>query len=212
MTSTSDRLWTTTRGQLVQLLRRGPRTVNELAAELSLTDNAVRAQLASLERDGLVRLSGQRPGARRPNFIYELTEAADRLFPKPYDAVLSELLSVLKQHVRPAARQKLLREVGRRLAQAHAPRLRQLPVRERLQAAIEILSQLGGLAELHSADSQYEIRGCSCPLSAVVRSDPDACIVAEAMLAELTGMPVRESCEKGPSPRCRFIIETTVAP
>ena len=44
-----------TRGQVVLLLRRGARTVEELAQALGLTDNAVRSHLAALERDGLVR-------------------------------------------------------------------------------------------------------------------------------------------------------------
>ena len=45
---------------MVQLLRRASRTVEELAQALGLTDNAVRAHLATLERDGLVRQGGLR--------------------------------------------------------------------------------------------------------------------------------------------------------
>ena len=37
-----------TRGQVVLLLRRGARTVEELAQALGLTDNAVRSHLAAL--------------------------------------------------------------------------------------------------------------------------------------------------------------------
>jgi predicted ArsR family transcriptional regulator len=43
-----------TRGRVVTLLRRSGRTVEELARELGLTDNGVRAHLATLERDGVV--------------------------------------------------------------------------------------------------------------------------------------------------------------
>src|SRR5581483_9280869 len=49
-----ERLFKSTRGKILDLLRTRERTVNELAAELHLTDNAVRAHLASLERDRLV--------------------------------------------------------------------------------------------------------------------------------------------------------------
>ena len=38
------------------------KTVNELAEELELTDNAVRAHLLSLERDGLIKQSGIQRG------------------------------------------------------------------------------------------------------------------------------------------------------
>jgi predicted ArsR family transcriptional regulator len=56
------RFFETTRGQIVGLLRRGRRTVEELARALGLTDNAVRNHLATLERDGLVRQDGVRRG------------------------------------------------------------------------------------------------------------------------------------------------------
>lgn len=52
--SRDERFFASTRGQVVTLLRRGSRTVDELAGTLGLTDNAVRAHLAGLERDGLV--------------------------------------------------------------------------------------------------------------------------------------------------------------
>ena len=51
------RFWGSTRGRIILLLRGGSSTVNELAAALGLTDNAVRTQLISLERDGLYRAS-----------------------------------------------------------------------------------------------------------------------------------------------------------
>jgi predicted ArsR family transcriptional regulator len=47
-----------TRGQIVTLLRRAGLTVDELAQEVGLTNNGVRAHLATLERDGIVRQSG----------------------------------------------------------------------------------------------------------------------------------------------------------
>ena len=50
-----------------------------MADALQLTDNAVRAQLATLERDGLVRLGGGRAGSRKPNLTYEATGDAERL-------------------------------------------------------------------------------------------------------------------------------------
>src|ERR1043166_5634962 len=59
-----ERLFKSTRGRILDLLRTRDRTVNELAEELRLTDNAVRAHLASLERDRLVVHSGARKSTR----------------------------------------------------------------------------------------------------------------------------------------------------
>src|SRR3954469_2625759 len=90
------RFFGSTRGQVIEHLRRGHRTVEELAQALDLTDNAVRAQLSGLERDGMVRQGALQRGRSRPSYLYELTPEADRLFPKPYGAVLSELVAVLR--------------------------------------------------------------------------------------------------------------------
>jgi predicted ArsR family transcriptional regulator len=49
-----------TRGRIVAILRRGWRSVDEIAATLGLTDNAVRAHIATLERDGVVAAAGSR--------------------------------------------------------------------------------------------------------------------------------------------------------
>src|SRR5207253_7380278 len=56
----NQRFLDTTRGRVAALLRCEGRTVEELAQALDLTDNAVRAHLAILERDDLVRQAGVR--------------------------------------------------------------------------------------------------------------------------------------------------------
>ena len=84
----SPRFLSGTCGQVVELLRRGEATVNELAEALSLTDNAVRSHLSTLERDGLVRQSGKRTATRKPEALYSLTPEAGQLFPKAYDLLL----------------------------------------------------------------------------------------------------------------------------
>src|SRR5499426_3205160 len=111
-----ERFFESTRGQIVTILRRSPCTVDELAEQLNLTDNAVRAHLSTLERDGLVRQSGLRRGPRKPHFTYVLTPEADKLFPKAYDALLNQLISVLKHRLSPPEIEAVLREVGRAVA------------------------------------------------------------------------------------------------
>src|SRR5437763_9822264 len=64
-----ERLFKSTRGKILDLLRTRERTLNELAAELRLTDNAVRAHLASLERDKLVSQSGMKPGSQTAHYL-----------------------------------------------------------------------------------------------------------------------------------------------
>ena len=97
----NQRFFASTRGRILMLLRRAGRTVDELAQALNLTDNAVRAHLATLERDGFVRQLGARRGSGKPAFIYELSPDAEQLFPKAYGPILRQLLEVLSEEMTP---------------------------------------------------------------------------------------------------------------
>src|SRR5687768_5065392 len=108
-------LFDTTRGKLLLLLCRGPRTVNELMEELGVTDNAVRAQLANLQQAGLVRQVGLRPGTRKPHVDYELTPKARQLFPRAYEPVLRALVDVLRERLPAEQARSLMKEAAQRL-------------------------------------------------------------------------------------------------
>jgi predicted ArsR family transcriptional regulator len=201
-----ERFLATTRGRIVGLLRGEPRTVNDLAAAVGLTDNAVRAHLTTLERDGLVRQSGSRPGFRKPNLTYELTAEAGQLFPKPYAAVLQQFLAVLGERLGPTEVEAVLREVGRRLAAGLSDEVTAADVRERVAQAAAVLGELGGLAKVEEADGGLVIRGSDCPVAAVVAGHPAGCRLAETLLSELVGVPVVERCQRDGPLRCAFQI------
>src|SRR5687768_4842860 len=86
-----------TRGHIVELLRCRAMTADELAVEIGLTDKAVRAQLVSLERDGLVRRLGRSRSGRagKPAVIYEFDPAAETLFCSGYAPLLIAALDLL---------------------------------------------------------------------------------------------------------------------
>jgi predicted ArsR family transcriptional regulator len=199
-----ERFFDSTRGRIVSLLRGRQGTVNELAEKLELTDNAVRAHLLSLERDGLVRQSGVRKGPRKPHFSYELTPEAEHLFPKAYDALLNQLITALKGRLPPAAIEDVLREVGRSLAARYSSDKSADNLEERLQNALEVLKAIGGSPSVEREGDRLLIRSSGCPLSAAVVEHPEVCELAEALVAEIVGMPVREHCNRGASPKCCF--------
>src|SRR2546423_12281995 len=98
----STELFGETRGEIVRLLRAQPRTVNDLAAALQLTDNAIRAHLTELQNAGLITHSGERPGTRKPHALYTLTPKAQELLSGLYAPVLKTLLDLLKEERSPA--------------------------------------------------------------------------------------------------------------
>jgi predicted ArsR family transcriptional regulator len=206
-TNWDRRFFESTRGRIVTLLRRSGRTVEELARELGLTDNGVRAHLATLERDGIVRQRGSvrhGSGGGKPAYVYELAPEAEDLFPRAYEPVLRRLLNVLREREGEERSEALLRTVGGRLAEE-----RGVPAgdaRARLEAAVDVLNELGGLAEFEESDGGLAIRGYSCPLAGVTPDHPEVCRMAETLISELAGVPVQEHCDRGERPRCCFEI------
>src|SRR5205823_1778916 len=177
-----ERMLDSTRGQILALLRVESCTVNELAAALKLTDNAVRAHLISLERDGLIQREGSRPGLRRPHASYGLTADAEQIFPKAYGVLLNHLMSSISKRLDSRELRASMREVGRSLAKENGDQLTKKSRNVRLTAALELLKRLGGAVALHETGGKTLIRGKRCPLTAITAHYPDACLVVGALL------------------------------
>jgi predicted ArsR family transcriptional regulator len=204
-----ERFWSTTRRRIILLLRRGSGTVNELAGELRLTNNAVRTHLTALGRDGLVHASGMRPGPRKPHIIYDLTPEADHLFPKVYGPLLHHLVNVLKDRMPPAVLEEVLRTVGHRMASEYGPVVPADGLRERAQSAVSILGSLGGLAELEGDDGKFVIRSFDCPLALAAAGHPEVCRLVETLLGDVIGAAVHQRCQTKPVPQCYFEVGTS---
>jgi predicted ArsR family transcriptional regulator len=188
---------------VVSLLRAGHATVEELAQALGLTDNAVRAHLAALERDGLVAHTGLRRGVGKPAYTYALTPNAEYLYPKAYGTLLRLMLDALEERLPPEALADLLRDVGQRLAMGQT--LPHGDLRARVAGAVAMLDAMGGLATAEEENGGFVIQGCSCPLAAAVEGHPETCLLAEALLADVIGAPVRQVCDPAGA-HCRFEI------
>jgi predicted ArsR family transcriptional regulator len=197
--------WKTTRGRVVALLRRGRRSVEELAEALDLTDNAVRAHLATLEREGIVRSVGvRRDGAvGKPATLYGVTQESAALFSGAYSPLLSALLAELGARMPARQLDALLRGAGRRLATTLPPRA---SFAERVRASAAFLTGLGADADLVQTPEGYEIRGHGCVLSQAVVACPATCGAMEELLSDVTGVQVRERCDRSDQPNCRFVI------
>jgi len=196
-----------TRGQIVALLRRGARTVEDLAHELDLTDNAIRNHLTALERDGVVGQIGVRrgPGAGKPAVVYELHADAEALFSKAYAPVLRALVGVIADELPAKQGDAVLRRVGNELAKTVGGKARG-NISARVHAAAAVLNSLGGDSEVTEDDGVFHIRGFGCPLSATVAHHPEVCHAVEALVGDIAGARARSQCEHGARPRCRFAI------
>jgi predicted ArsR family transcriptional regulator len=203
MARREDRFWSSTRGQLLNLLRQGTETVNELAAALGLTDNAVRAHLTALERDGLVRPSGTRRGPRKPTVTYALSAEADRLFPKEYGPLLRHLLDVLRDRLTADEIEAVARATGHRMAQSFPTVAATATTDDQTERAATVLRQLGGCCEPVVANGTVTIGCTACPLAIAAEGHPEVCQLVETLLTDVLRTSVRQRCQTDPL-RCRF--------
>jgi DeoR family transcriptional regulator, suf operon transcriptional repressor len=199
----------TTRGRIVTLVRSGGLTADDIATQLGVTPSAVRIQLMALERDGMVRRAGKRPGTTRPSDVFELTAEAEQSLSKAYIPLLTRLVSVLAESVPPRQLDTVLRRAGRQLGRELSGS-RPLPgdLRSRLTQASELLNtQLGAMTRVER-NGHFTIRGAGCPLAALSRDHRSACLTLESLLMELVGARVKECCDRSDRPRCCFEVSS----
>lgn len=204
-----QQLLDSSRGRIVSALQQGPLTAEDVATKLSLTRSAVRVQIAAMERDGVVRRIGKRPGTTRPSHVYELAPEVEQLLSKAYIPLLSHLVGVFAEALPPNQVELLLRQAGQALAREFSAGKRGGGSLEaRAAKASELLNQhLGALTHVER-NGQITIRGAGCPLAALTGKHPGVCLAMESLVTEIVGVPVRECCDRQERPRCCFEIET----
>ncbi len=191
------------------LLRLAPRTVDELAREMGVTDNAVRPHIAALEKDGLVHSAGTRSGggAGKPATVFELHSDAEPLLSRAYAPVLGALLEVIGDELDPRIARRVLRETGKRLAAASGGRAAG-DLRARARAAASVLTALGGDVRVEKRDGTVTIRGAACPLASAVSRNPQVCHAVESLVGEISGAKATECCDRSSRPRCCFELKS----
>jgi DeoR family transcriptional regulator, suf operon transcriptional repressor len=196
-----------TSGRILELLRRGPMTVDELARALDLTRTAVRAQLITLLRDDLVEQRGSRRGASKPSHVYGTTARAELLFSRAYVPLLTQLLHTLAGPLRPEEFDSVLHEVGRGMLAGRG--MPKGALRERVLEASALLNDLGGLTEVEQENGGYTIRSHGCPLGAATADHPEVCNALESLLSEYIGAAVMKCCDRYQRINCCFQVPGT---
>lgn len=197
----------TSRGRIVSLLQKGGQTADEIASTVGLTRSAVRIQVAAMERDGVVRRAGKRPGTTRPSHVFELTLEVEHLLSKAYIPVLTHLVDVFADSLPARQLKTLLRRTGQGLATGMpAGKTPSLDLKARARKASELMNEhLGALTRVE-ANGEIKIHGAGCPLSAVTGKHPGVCLVMESFVGEIVGATVRECCDRADRPRCCFVV------
>jgi DeoR family transcriptional regulator, suf operon transcriptional repressor len=195
------------RGRIVTLLRAGALTADDIASKLRVSPSGIRAQLTAMERDGVVRRAGQRPGTTRPSNVFELTSEVEQLLSSAYIPLLTQLVGVFADGLPADQLDMLLRQAGRRLAEDLSGGKRPAGnLASRVTLASGMMNEhLGALTHVEG-NGGYIIRGVGCPLAALTGKHPGVCLAMESLVSEVVGVPVRECCDRSARPQCCFEI------
>lgn len=209
MTMLRKQLLDSSRGRIVTLLRAGGLTADDIASKLGLTRSAIRAQITGMERDGVVRRAGRRPGTTRPSHVFELTPEVEQLLSSAYIPLLTHLVDVFADGLPAHQLETMLRQVGKNLADELSGGKRPTgKMAARVAIASEMLNdQLGAMTHVEG-NGGYVIRGVGCPLAALTGKHPGVCRAMESLVAEVIGAPVHECCDRSDRPQCCFEIRS----
>jgi DeoR family transcriptional regulator, suf operon transcriptional repressor len=204
-----QQLLDSSRGRIVNLLRTGRRTADDIATKLGLTPSAVRLQIGAMEREGVVRKVGKRRGTTRPSVVYELTPEIDQLLSKAYVPLLTQLVDVFAEALPAHQVEALLRRTGKALAMELS---RETRISGELEARVAVASELmnehlGALTHVE-VNGGIVIRGAGCPLAALTGKHRGVCLAMESLVTAIIGVTVRECCDREERPRCCFMVES----
>ncbi len=181
-------------------------TADELASKLNVSASGVRALITAMERDGVVRRVGSRPGTTRPARLFELTADVEQLLSGAYVPLLTQLVDVFAGGLPADQLDGLLRETGRQLAGQLSSGRPAASLSGRVQAASRLLNEQLGAVTRVEENGKYIIRGNGCPLSALTGKHAAVCRAMESLVETLVGAPVHECCERTGRPLCSFEI------
>ncbi len=198
------------RGLLGALKREGALSIETMAAKEKVTREAVRQQLAVLERDGWVRRRrGGRPkgGLGRPVTAFELTAAAEELFPKAYDTLTVELLDAVADQVGPEALEKILRALVEARVRRFEPELKGLPLEKRLEKLKALYLSEDPFMSVEKKAGEIRLVERNCPFFGVASRRPALCSVTVNALSRLLGWRVsRDERFQTGHGRCSFVV------
>ncbi|MCW8884565.1 MAG: ArsR family transcriptional regulator [Motiliproteus sp.] len=194
--------------KILNLLNRQPMTVSELSEILSITRNSTHLQLTRLEAAGQIRRKAQRrsESAGKPAYEYELIEGNEDVNSQAYKPLNDSLLETLAGELPDQERRKLLRKAGRLMAQK-AGLKPQGDVIQDLTKAVDVVNELGAMAEISSNDSNYLVTSYSCPVATSVRCDSETCSLVAAFFSEATDRNVISTCQRQKRLVCQFELE-----
>jgi DeoR family suf operon transcriptional repressor len=175
---------------LIELKRAHRLTAKDLAAKLGMSLNAVRHHLKELEAEALVEYERQHHGVGAPAFAYRLSAAGEALFPRRYEATLTELLDHVVEREGRASAVAVLEGRYHALTRRLQTELAGATPAERMAAVAQLLSDEGYMAEGTASSGTGTLIEHNCAIQAVAERFPEICAAEAKFLAAALGAEV----------------------
>lgn len=210
-----SRLLGATRAAVLEALQAGPRTIGAVAAELELSEEAVRRHMRELEADGLVDADLRHDGGRgRPSAVYRTTDRAHRLFPDRSAELANDLWGFLADEHGRSSVLAFLRWRQQRQAERYADLLAGTEaVDARVAKLAQVLSDEGFAAEARVVEddgpARIELTQSHCAVKDVASEHPEVCAFEAALFRKVLGTDLsRRETIAGGAAKCVCTIET----
>lgn len=166
-------------------------TAKDLAARLDISLNAVRHHLKELEAEALVEYERQHRGVGAPAFAYRLTSAGEELFPRRYEATLSDLLDHVVEREGRAGAVAALEARYAALTRRLQEELAGASPAERMAALARLLTDDGYMAEADASSGSGTLIEHNCAVQAVAERFPEICAAEARFLSAVLGAEVQ---------------------
>jgi DeoR family suf operon transcriptional repressor len=160
---------------LVQLLRRGQATAQELADVLQVTPQAIRRHLKDLEQEGLIQHVAQGGSMGRPQHQYTLSRQGRAQFPNRYGEFAVDLLATLHQTLGREQLGQILAHQWQSKAMAYREALGQGDLASRIERLVQLRRSEGYMAESQVTPKGFVVTEHTCAIAAVAETFPRVC-------------------------------------
>ena len=167
-----------TRRAIINLLKQsGAMDSQELSERLGVSAMAVRQHLYALQDEQLVTYQEESRAMGRPAKLWQLTPAADRLFPDGYAELTLSLIDSVREAFGEAGLDRLLDvKTAHQIAAYQALLSTQEELRQRLEALASLRTNEGYMAEIQSLDDgSFLLIENHCPICAAATACTGLC-------------------------------------
>lgn len=184
-------------------------SIDDMAARLAISRNAVQQHVDKLERDGYVKTGMLHKTAGRPVRLFVLTAAGINSFPKQYAWFSELMLSHLHQELGSEGLQRYLQTLADALADTLAPQFAGKPPAERVVETLRIMNELGFHAQLSAGQGEpAAIEAVNCIYHDLAQKFQEVCAFDRALMANLLQRDVDHvECMAKGGGVCKFNIK-----